>query len=182
MDTVRAIERLIEPSLAEMGYDLVRARISSGAHPTLQIMVEHADGATVSIDECAEISHLVSTLLDVEDPIRNPYVLEVSSPGIDRPLTRLKDFDRFSGFEAKLELSPPVEGRRRFRGMVLGTDGHYVLLDVDGERLKLEIDTIQNAKLVLNDKLLAAASEAGRRADNEPRDALRRSAKRAGSN
>jgi len=162
MNTVRAIERLIEPSLADMGYDLVRVRISSGGRPTIQIMVEHANGETITVDQCAEVSQLVSALLDVEDPINNPYVLEVSSPGIDRPLTRLKDFDRYAGYEAKLELSQTVEGRRRYRGTVMGTDGQRVLIDVEGERLKLDFDSIQNAKLVLNDKLLAAASEAGR--------------------
>ena len=102
----------------------------SGDHrPKLQIMVERQDGAPVSVDDCAAASRLVSTVLDVEDPLSGPYVLEVSSPGIDRPLTRLGDFERFAGFEARVELRVPVAGRRRFRGRLRGVDRDRIRLE-----------------------------------------------------
>src|SRR5215467_7055411 len=112
---------MIEPALAAMGYRLVRVLMTSGRRPTLQVMAERLDDLPITLDDCAEISHSVSAILDVADPIAGAYTLEISSPGIDRPLVRAQDYDRFSGFEARIELARPIEGRRRFRGRLLGT-------------------------------------------------------------
>ena len=109
------IAALITPSIEAMGYELVRADLRSGRRRILQIMVERADRIEMTVDDCASVSRAISALLDVEDPIRGTYNLEVSSPGIDRPLVRLSDYDRFSGFEAKIELEQPVDGRKRLR-------------------------------------------------------------------
>src|SRR3546814_8590835 len=123
MEIAARIEDMIAPSLADMGYDLVRVSLTGGAaRMTLQIMAECLDGAGMTVDDCAAISRAVSALLDVEDPIRGAYVLEVSSPGIDRPLTRARDYERFAGYEAKVELRRMMDGRRRFRGRLMGVE------------------------------------------------------------
>src|SRR6516164_3227845 len=104
-----------------MGYELVRVQFAGGdRRPTLQIMAERADRRPMAVEDCAEISRMLSAVLDVEDPVQGAYVLEVSSPGIDRPLLRQADYERFSGFEARIELSRPMEGRRRYRGRLAG--------------------------------------------------------------
>ena len=128
---------------------------------TLQIMAERVDGQPMTVDDCAEISHVVSALLDVEDPITEAYSLEVSSPGIDRPLTRLKDFERFAGFEAKMELRRPHEGRKRFRGRLAGVrEGGLVAIRLDdGSEPALPFDEISSAKLILTDELIAAVQD-----------------------
>lgn len=156
MDVVERIAALIEPSLQAMGYDLVRVHYSGGGRPVLQVMCERDADGSMTLDDCAEVSRAVSALLDVEDPIPEAYELEVSSPGIDRPLTRLKDFERFAGHEAKLELAAPVDGRRRFRGIVKGVDGDRVLVAVGEDDVALPLAQIRAAKLVLTDALLAA--------------------------
>jgi ribosome maturation factor RimP len=156
VDTHR-IAQTIEPSLDAMGYRLVRVVITSGRGPTLQVMAERADGRPITVDDCAEISHSVSALLDVADPIAGAYMLEVSSPGIDRPLVRLEDYDRFTGFEAKIELSRPIEGRRRFRGRLLGTAGGNVRLATERGETELPLDTVVRARLAITDDLIAAA-------------------------
>jgi ribosome maturation factor RimP len=121
---------------------------------TLQIMAEKADG-TMDVEDCATLSHALSEFLDTEpDIIEGEYLLEVSSPGIDRPLTRLKDFARWSGHEAKLELNAPLDGRKRFKGTLLGLEGSDVLFDIGKERLTLPFASISDAKLVLTDKLI----------------------------
>ncbi|MDX1710906.1 MAG: ribosome maturation factor RimP [Rhodovibrionaceae bacterium] len=155
------IEALIAPTLADMGYEVVRILLSGDRRAKLQIMAERSADGRMDVEDCAEISRAVSALLDVEDPIAGAFVLEVSSPGIDRPLTRLKDFDRFAGFEAKLELAAPVEGRRRFTGRLLGTDGDAVRLDVPEGELRVAFADIGKAKLVLTDELLAAHAPKG---------------------
>jgi len=157
MNPAARIENLVAPALGEMGYDLVRVRLLGGKPPRLQIMAERHDEVGMTVDDCAEISHVLSALLDAEDPIGDAYVLEVSSPGIDRPLTRIGDFQRFAGFEAKVELQRPIEGRRRFRGRLLGLDGESVLLRIEGQTVALPFAEIGDAKLVLTDDLLAAA-------------------------
>ena len=150
------VERLIAPAVEAMGYGIVRVQLSGGDRLRLQIMAERADG-TMNVDDCAEVSRAVAAILDVEDPIDSAYTLEVSSPGIDRPLTRLADFDRFAGFEARVETALPVAGRRRFRGRLLGTrDGDVAMICEDGEAL-LPFSDIQKAKLVLTDELIAAS-------------------------
>jgi ribosome maturation factor RimP len=152
------VARIIEPSLDSMGYRLVRLMQTGGLRrPTLQIMAERRDDAPMTVEDCAEISRAVSALLDVADPIAGAYMLEVSSPGIDRPLVQPEDYDRFAGLEARIDLASPVDGRKRFRGRVLGRDGDHVRLAVEGSELRLPLGEIARAKLVLNDELLALA-------------------------
>jgi ribosome maturation factor RimP len=154
------VATLIEPTLQAMGYALVRVAIVGGAgRPTLQVMAERVDGAAMSVDDCADISESISAVLDVEDPIAGAYTLEVSSPGIDRPLVKKADYDRFAGFEARVETSEPVSGRKRFRGRLLGTGEDTVRLKLDtGEDVEVPLARISKAKLVLTDELIAAGS------------------------
>lgn len=160
MEINRRIAELIEPTLADMGFDLVRVMVAGNRRKSLQIMAEPADGRGMTVDDCAEVSRTVSALLDVADPIADPYTLEVSSPGLDRPLTREKDFLRFAGYEARIELDRPIDGRRRFKGVLGGMDGRSVLLGVeDGAPVALPFADIAKAKLVLNDHLLAMARD-----------------------
>ncbi len=160
MEQMQRIEKLIEPALTAMGFAVVRVRLSGGTRPTLQIMAERSDETGMTVDDCAAISHTVSAILDVEDPISGPYMLEVSSPGIDRPLVRRRDFQRFAGFEAKIEMHGAVGGRRRFRGRLAGLDGDAVRLATEDGDVVLPLAGIQQAKLVLTDDLLAAAEAA----------------------
>jgi ribosome maturation factor RimP len=157
VDRIRQVTDLIEPTLRDMGFELVRVLVSGGQRPTLQIMVERADHASTTLEDCAEVSHAVSALLDVADPLPGAYRLEVSSPGIDRPLVRGSDYERFAGFEARLETVLPIDGRRRFSGRLLGLAGDRVRLALpEGEQL-IPLEAIKRAKLVLTDDLLAAA-------------------------
>ena len=126
----RRMAEIITPVIEDMGFEVVRVRLMTGKESTLQIMVQRPDG-TIEVDQCAQISTAVSALLDVEDQIVDVYTLEVSSPGIDRPLTRLKDFDQWKGFEAKIETEELIDGRRRFKGELAGIDGDEVLIDID---------------------------------------------------
>jgi ribosome maturation factor RimP len=151
------IEAIIAPSLEAMGYRVVRVTVTGGRRATLQIMAERTNDAAMTVEDCAEISHTVSALLDVADPIDTAYVLEVSSPGIDRPLVKREDFTRFAGHEARVELNAPLDGRKRFRGRLEGIDGDRVRLVVDGAPVALPFPAITRAKLVLTDELLAAA-------------------------
>ena len=151
---------MISPSLRDMGFEIVRILLSGDRRAKLQVMVERADGANLLLDDCAEVSRAISAILDVEDPIAGAFVLEVSSPGIDRPLTRATDFERFAGFEARLETRWPVDGRRRFRGRLLGLEGTEVRLAMDqGEIVGLALDDLAKAKLVLTDDLMAASQQ-----------------------
>lgn len=160
------VEKLVAPSLEAMGYDIVRVQLTSGQHGHLQVMIERRDGAAVIVDDCASASRAIEAILDVEDPIPGAYELEVSSPGIDRPLTRLSDFERFAGFEAKVEMLKPHDGRKRFRGRLLGLDGTTVRLNVENEEeIQFAFTDIAKAKLVITDDLIAA----NRDADNEKR-------------
>ena len=152
---------LLRPSIEGMGYRLVRVRLMSGGAKTLQIMAERPDGA-MEVEDCAELSRTVSAVLDVEDPISDAYNLEVSSPGIDRPLTALGDFKRYTGYEAKLETRDLIDGRKRFRGALQGADeaAETVAIEVqvaDGgrETVSLPFDALADAKLVLTDALIA---------------------------
>ncbi|MCG8492176.1 MAG: ribosome maturation factor RimP [Sneathiellales bacterium] len=157
MDPTVRIAELISPSLQSMGYEIVRITFTGGDRQVLQIMAEKEDG-TMTIDGCEEVSRTVSALLDVEDPISDAYDLEVSSPGIDRPLTRLKDFERWAGFEAKVELDEAVNGQRRYRGKLLGLQDEDVVLANDaGEKITLPFAELRKAKLVLTDELIAAS-------------------------
>ena len=158
MDRIRQITELIEPTLRDMGLELVRVLVSGGQRPTLQIMVERGDQAPTTLDACAKVSHAVSALLDVADPLPGAYRLEVTSPGLDRPLVRRADYERFAGLEARLETELPIEGRRRFRGRLLGlAGGDQVRLALPEGEMSIPFDAIKKAKLVLTDELLAAA-------------------------
>jgi ribosome maturation factor RimP len=156
IDTNRITE-IIEPSLDAMGYRLVRVAVLGAGRMTLQIMAERRDDAPMTVDDCADISRSVSALLDVADPIASAYTLEVSSPGIDRPLVRPEDYDRFAGFEARIELSQPLAGRKRFRGRLLGRAGDNVRLIAETGEVHVPLSAIARAKLVLTDDLLALA-------------------------
>lgn len=156
------LERLIAPSVEAMGFDVVRVMLTGTSRPVLQVMVERRDGAGMTVDDCAGISRAISALLDVEDPVAGGYTLEVSSPGLDRPLVRLGDFARFAGHEAKVETLRPIDGRRRFRGRLLGVDEGTVRILVDGVSRDLPYPDIQRAKLILTDDLIAGAEERGR--------------------
>jgi ribosome maturation factor RimP len=157
VDRIRQITELIEPTLRDMGLELVRVLVSGGQRPTLQIMVERGDQAPTTLDDCAAVSHAVSAVLDVADPLPGAYRLEVTSPGLDRPLVRRADYERFAGFEARLETELPIEGRRRFRGRLLGLAGDQVRLALPEGETSIPLDAIKKAKLVLTDELLAAA-------------------------
>ena len=152
------VERMLSPTIEDMGYALVRVRMMGGKQrPTLQVMAERADGSEMSVEDCASLSRAVSALLDVEDLIASSYVLEVSSPGIDRPLVRRADFERFAGHEATLKTVRPIEGRRRFSGRLLGLEAERVRMRLnDGTERVAEIafSDISEAKLVLTDELI----------------------------
>ncbi len=153
----RRMAEIITPVIEDLGYELVRVRLMSGKTTTLQIMADSPEGG-IEVDACAEISNAVSASLDVEDPILDAYTLEVSSPGIDRPLTRLKDFATFEGYEAKLETDELIDGRRRFKGQLAGVEGEEVLINIEdhGETVTigLQFDWLSDAKLVLTDDLI----------------------------
>ena len=160
MEITDRVEDIIAPVLGDMGYDIVRVRLSGGSRPNLQIMAERRDQMPMTVDDCAEISRMVSAMLDVEDPISDKYVLEVSSPGIDRPLVRPGDFERFAGFEAKVELRRAIDGRRRFRGRLVGIDDGVVRLETADGEATLPFEEIGTAKLVITDDMLAAIESA----------------------
>jgi ribosome maturation factor RimP len=158
VDPNRQVAELIEPTLSDMGFELVRVLLHGGQRPTLQVMTERADRAPMTVDHCAAISRAISAILDVAAPIAGAYQLEVTSPGLDRPLTRRADFDRFRGFEARVETELPIEGRRRFRGRLLGVVDDQLRLQLDEGEQAIPYEGIKKAKLVLNDELLAAAA------------------------
>ena len=162
MELSERIQGLIEPAIGEMGFGIVRVRISGKKKLSMQIMVEHQDGQGMTVDDCAAVSRAISALLDVEDPIEGAFTLEVSSPGIDRPLVRVGDFQRFQGFQAKIETTRPFDGRRRFKGVLLGVDGDTVRMMVDGEEVDFHHPDIHKAKLILTDDLIAAVEESKR--------------------
>jgi ribosome maturation factor RimP len=149
----RRLAEIVQPVIEGMGFELVRIRLMGGNTKTLQIMAERPEGG-IEVDDCAEISTAVSAVLDVEDPIEENYTLEVSSPGIDRPLTRLKDFDTWEGYEAKIETSELIDGRRRFKGVLAGTEGDEVLITIPEGTIGLKFDWLSEAKLVLTDELI----------------------------
>ncbi len=159
MEPAAHIENVIAPSVRALGFDLIRVRCSSGGSPTLQIMAERPDG-TMTIEDCAELSRAISALLDVEDPIKGEYDLEVSSPGLDRPLVRLVDFERYTGFETKLETREPMsdqDGRRRFRGRILEVSEDTVSLQCEEKQVSIPFENIMSARLILTDELIKAS-------------------------
>ena len=152
-ELLRRIEDIVAPTIVGMGYELVRVAMSKGG--TLQIMIEPADGRAMDVEACAVLSRALSAVLDVEDPMPGSYTLEVSSPGIDRPLTRPKDFARWAGHIARLETAEPVEGRRRFKGTLLGLEGDLVKLRLeDGKEAEVPLSAVSRAKLEMTDALI----------------------------
>lgn len=150
----RRLAEIVTPVIEDLGFELVRIRLMGGKTSTLQIMAERPEGG-ISVDECGEISTAVSAILDVEDPIVDEYTLEVSSPGIDRPLTRLKDFETFEGYEARIETDELIDGRRRFKGVLAGVEGDEVLINIEEGTVGLKFDWLSDAKLILTDELIA---------------------------
>ncbi len=145
------IERLIAPALEAMGYELVRVILSGRHAPTLQVMTERRDGRAMGVDDCAEISRALSALLDVEDPIAGSYTLEVSSPGLDRPLVKAADFERFKGRTARVEVRFPKDGRRRFQGRLDGVGEGGVRLETAEGPVTVALDDVARAKLVVDE-------------------------------
>jgi ribosome maturation factor RimP len=161
----------ISPVVAGMGFRLVRVRFVTGGRPRVQVMAERADGS-MTVEDCASLSQALSAVLDVEDPIHGEYTLEVSSPGIDRPLTSLEDFARFAGRTARAELKGLKDGRRRFRGVLRGIEGQDVLIEEEGGAIvRLPFPAIEEAKLVLTDELVAESLKKERRAKRAQDDA-----------
>ena len=157
MKVIDRIEKIIEPTIKDLGFDIVRVLLSGDHNPRLQIMAEPLDGRAMNVDDCAAISRAVSALLDVEDPVSSSYTLEVSSPGLDRPLVRLQHFERFAGYEARIETAMAIDGRKRFRGRLGGIEGDSVLLQVDKNEWVFPFPDIQKAKLIVTDEMLAEA-------------------------
>jgi len=157
LDTVA---RLIEPEVEALGYELVRvAMIGGTSDPTLQVMAERPDTRQLDLGDCEKISRRLSELLDLADPIEGSYRLEVSSPGIDRPLTRLKDYRDWAGFEARIALAEPKDGRKQFSGTLEGLTGQTVkLLGKDAKTYEVAFSDIASAKLLLTDKLIKATA------------------------
>ena len=153
-ELLRKIEDIVSPTVVGMGYELVRVAMSRGGG-TLQIMIEPADGRPMDVEDCATLSRALSAVLDVEDPIPSAYTLEVSSPGIDRPLTREKDYVRWAGHVARMETTQPIEGRRRFKGTLLGLENGAIRIRLDdGQEADVPLSQISRAKLELTDALL----------------------------
>ena len=151
---IKKIERTITPTVESMGFELVRVVLIGSGKPTLQIMAEKPDG-TITIDECGKLSQAVSVLLDVENVLEDaPYYLEVGSPGIDRPLTRLKDFVRYAGQEARIELDTPVDGRKRFKGLLKGTKDNIILLAIETGDVEIPFSSIEKAKLLVPEEVI----------------------------
>lgn len=153
----RRLADIVGPVIEGMGFELIRLRLMGGATRVLQIMADRPEGG-INVDDCGEISTAVSAVLDVEDPIEENYVLEVSSPGIDRPLTRLKDFEMWKGWEARIETTELIDGRRRFKGGLMGVEGNDVLIEIEegGQEVTigLNFDWLSDAKLILTDELI----------------------------
>ena len=154
----RRLADIVQPVIEGLGFELVRIRLMGGATRILQIMADKPEGG-IEVDHCGDISTAVSAVLDVEDPIEENYVLEVSSPGIDRPLTRLKDFEMWKGWEARIETTELIDGRRRFKGTLGGVEGEEVLIEIeDGKEtvtIGLQFDWLSDAKLILTDELIS---------------------------
>ena len=151
------IEELITPTINSLGYDLVRVQILDEGIKTLQIMVERLDEANLTIDDCSIISKEISVIVEINDPIGENYSLEVSSPGIDRPLLRFKDFEKYAGFHARVDMNIALEGRKKFKGKLTGIEGNNIRIKVKEETYLLPFNKIEKAKLTLTQELLDAA-------------------------
>lgn len=160
MTDIAALTQLIEPEATALGFALVRVKMTGGkGDPTLQIMAERPDTRQLTIDDCAALSRRVSDMLDEKDPIEHEYRLEVSSPGIDRPLTRLQDFADWQGHEARIHLVAPVDGRKQLTGDLTGVEGERITIDVRGARpMTIAFEQVAGAKLLMTDRLIAATA------------------------
>jgi ribosome maturation factor RimP len=147
---------LTEPSIEDMGFQIVRIQITGEQNKLLQVMVEHKDAREMVVNDCAVVSRAIAVVLDAHDPIKGAYTLEVSSPGIDRPLVRCDDYRRFAGFEAKVEMDCLIEGQKKFRGRLIGIDNELVRMKIDEQEVSLPFSDIRRAKLVITDDLIAA--------------------------
>lgn len=153
---------LLDPVAEAAGYEIVRLRLMGGnERRKLQVMAERPADGDMNVEDCARLSRKISEVMDAADPIAGEYVLEVSSPGVDRPLTRLKDFEAYEGYEARLELDRLAEGRKRFKGVLAGVDGDQVAIDLEGEEetALVPFAWVIDAKLVLNDELMKRGAE-----------------------
>ena len=151
------LQDMLEPTINNLGFDLVRILTIGNINPTLQIMIERKDRKNMIVDDCATVSRAISAVLDEKDPISGKYTLEVSSPGLDRPLVNLENFVRFAGFEAKVETDTEIEKRKRFKGRILRVDNNNIILLMDDKEWSIPFDAVTKAKLLLTDELIAAA-------------------------
>lgn len=149
------LQDMIEQVVTEKGFELVRVITIGQSNPTLQVMIDSTDGHDITVDDCAVVSHALSEMLDEKDPIESRYSLEVSSPGLDRPLTKLEHFKRFTGYEIKLETEEKVEMRKRFKGKIIAVDGNNIMLAMEEEQYTIPFELISKAKLVITDELWA---------------------------
>jgi ribosome maturation factor RimP len=167
------VAAVAEPVIRDLGFRLVRVKVSGLNGCTVQIMAEREDG-TMTVEDCEAVSRALSPVFDLEDPVERAYNLEVSSPGIDRPLVRIQDFERWTGYEAKIEMDPPVAGRKRFRGLIRGVEGDTVRLELpdvkEGEErlVRLPLSDLADARLVLTDELVRESLRRGSAPQPEP--------------
>lgn len=159
MELIHRIEEMITPTLEAMGFRVVHVSFSGGKNQRLQIMAENSETGSMTVDDCANISRAVSAVLDVEDPIQGTYALEVSSPGIDRPLVRFEDYERFVGFDAKIETGLAIEGRKRFKGRLIKVSDGTITIETKDQVYDLKFQDVNKAKLLLSDELIAATEE-----------------------
>lgn len=154
MEIVETITNAVSPALNDMGYEVVRVAVIGAEMKTVQIMAERVDRKEMTVDDCEQISHTASALLDVVDPFKGRWVLEVSSPGIDRPLVKPADYDRFKGEEAKVELINDIDGRKRFKGILKGIQGTKITMDFEGQEIAFDFADVAKAKLTFKDETL----------------------------
>jgi len=147
------LQDLIEPAVEKEGFELVRVMTIGQANPTLQVMIDTLDGSDITVDDCANVSKVLSDILDEKDPIESRYSLEVSSPGLDRPLTKLKHFERWKGYEAKVETDEKVEDRKRFKGKISEIVDGNIIVTTDDKQYTIPFALISKAKLVVTDEL-----------------------------
>lgn len=160
MQNKHPLEDMLTPVINQLGFDVVRILTIGQKNPTLQIMIERKDRTDIVVDDCAMVSRAVSDILDEKDPIKDQYNLEVSSPGLDRPLTKAEHFQRFAGYEAKIETSVEVDARKRFKGRILSLDDkENIHFDMDGKEWVIPFEAVSKAKLLITDELLAKYAE-----------------------
>lgn len=156
MQNKHPLHNMIEPIVKKLGFELVRILTIGNVNPTLQIMIERIDRKDIVVDDCATVSRAISAALDEKDPISGKYTLEVSSPGLDRPLTSLENFERFSNFEAKIETDTPIENRKRFKGRILRVENENIIFYMDDKEWVIPYSAVSKAKLLLTDELIAS--------------------------